>query len=350
MGLGISRQVFADLSVHVVVPVQVADRIKTHSDAVGQFVRVVRMHQHPHLGRQVIDAIKVAFGEGAEVPQAGEHPLEGLVDAILLGLLGILGLGVVQPRAVETRQIFVVGAGPVAQGLPFGKRRVHRGQRVDDPLGRVRVLDVVAQIVEHVILSFEVRLEILVGQHGFDAGIEIVGLHELVIEIERDREPVGHGPHRKPQRPQHGHVGRLDAERGPIFEADLAEGGDRRDREVALRCLFSGGPGRGVVGIDLCAGSRTDVPSGLGHRIAYVAADEIVDLVLVEGAADEGVGNAVLNGAQVDMRQRRLRHGGDNAGDAGQFVGQRLVDHDVPGVGTFVRVHDAQQAVPLPGV
>ena len=53
--------------------------------------------------------------------------------------------------------------------------------------GALRILDVVAQIIEHVILGFEVRLEIFVGQHVFQCRvIEIVGLHELVVEIERE--------------------------------------------------------------------------------------------------------------------------------------------------------------------
>ena len=34
----------------------------------------------------------------------------------------------------------------------------------------------------------------------------------------------------------------------------------------------------------------------------------------------------------------------------GQLVGQRLVDHHVAGVGTLVRGHDPQQAVPFPRV
>ena len=40
-----------------------------------------------------------------------------------------------------------------------------------------------------------------------------VVLHELVVEIERHREPIGDGPRRKLQRSQHGHVGRLYPER-----------------------------------------------------------------------------------------------------------------------------------------
>ena len=56
------------------------------------------MYQHAHRGCAMGDAMEVALGVGAEVPEASEHPFEGLVDAILLGLLGILRLGVVEPR------------------------------------------------------------------------------------------------------------------------------------------------------------------------------------------------------------------------------------------------------------
>ena len=131
---------------------------------------------------------------------------------------------------------------------------MHRGQRRGDPGGRVRVLDRLAQLLELVLLGVEVRLEIGARQQGLDAGVEIVELHELVVEVERDRKPVGHGPRRKAQGPQHGHVGRLDAKFGPVPELNLTEGGDRRHRAVPLRRLWPGGPGRGVVFIHFHAG------------------------------------------------------------------------------------------------
>ena len=122
--VGIGDQILAELRVDVVpfVSASVVNGVKADGDAVGQFVGVVGMHQHPHLGRHVIDAMEIAFGEGAEGPQAGEHPLEGLVDAVLHRLIGVLGLGVVQTRAVEPRQVFVVGARPVAQGIALRDR------------------------------------------------------------------------------------------------------------------------------------------------------------------------------------------------------------------------------------
>ena len=103
---------------------------------------------------------------------------------------------------------------------------MHLGQRVGYPLGRVGVLDVVAQIVEHVVLDGEIRLEVRVGEHLLDPVIEPVGLHELVIEVERDREPVGHRTGGESQSPQLGDIGCLDPESGPFLEADVAQCSD----------------------------------------------------------------------------------------------------------------------------
>ena len=99
---------------------------------------------------------------------------------------------------------------------------MHLGQRVIDPLGRVGVLNFVAQIIEHVVLDVEVRLEIRVGQHLLDPFMEPMGLHELVVEIEGDREPVGNGALREAESAQLRDVGGLDSERGPVLEAHIA--------------------------------------------------------------------------------------------------------------------------------
>ena len=184
----------------------------------------------------------LALGEGPEGPQTGEYLLERLVDTVVLGLFGLLGVGGVEPRAVEARQVLVVGAGTVAQRLLLRKRCVHRGQRVDNPLRALRVLDVIAQVIEHVVLHIEVCLEVGVGQHGLDVVIEAVCFHELVIEVERHCEPVGDRSLRKAQRSQYSHVGRLYPERLPVPEAHIAEGCDLCDRQIALRPLGLGWP------------------------------------------------------------------------------------------------------------
>ena len=193
----------------------------------------------------------------------------------------------VQPRAAEAGQVLVVGAGPVAQRLPLGVGGVHALERFDDPLGRLPFLDLLAQLLELVLLGVEVRLEVRVGQHLLDVVVEAVVLHELVVEVERHREPVGHGPVREAQRPQNGHVRRLDPERGPVAEPDVAQGGDLGDREVPLRRLGLRRARSDVVGIDLRGRGGAQGPSAVGHGVVDVAADEIVDVDVVEGAADE---------------------------------------------------------------
>ena len=64
----------------------------------------------------------------------------------------------------------------------------------------------------------------------------------------------------------------------------------------------------------------------------------------------KALGTPSCIGAQVDVRQGRLGHCRDDAGDAGKLVGQHVVEHYVAGVGPLVRPHDAQQAVAFPRV
>ena len=213
--------------------------------------------------------------------------------------------------------------------------------------GRLPLLDPLAQLLELGLLGVEVRLEIRVGQHVCDVVIEAVVLHEFVVEVEGHREPLRHGAVLEAQRSQHGHVRRLDAERGPVVEFDVAERSNLSDRKVPLGRLGLRRAGGGVVGIDLRRGSGTQGPSVPGHRVVNVAVDEIIDVVVVEGIADEGVGDAVLHSSQVDVRQRRLGHGGDDAGDTGELIGQGLIDDDVARVGAFLQRHDPEETVPL---
>ena len=70
------------------------------------------MHEHPHRGFLVVDAVEVAFGERPEVPQAGVHLLEGLGEVVLV-FTGLLALGVVQSRAIVFWPAFPVGSGRI---------------------------------------------------------------------------------------------------------------------------------------------------------------------------------------------------------------------------------------------
>ena len=79
-----------------------------------------------------------------------------------------------------------------------------------------------------------------------------------------------------------------------------------------MRSLFRGGPGSSVVGFDLGGRGCAKGPwvlGVLGHRVADVVVEKGVDIGVIEGVTDEGVGHAVLDGTQVDMRQWRLGRG-----------------------------------------
>ena len=80
VGFGVSDQILADLGVDVVPDdfVLLVERVEAHGHTVGQLVGEVGMHQHSHRGCGVVDAMELAFGEGAEVPEAGVDLLEGL--------------------------------------------------------------------------------------------------------------------------------------------------------------------------------------------------------------------------------------------------------------------------------
>ena len=76
------------------------------------------MDQHGHRGVQVIDAMEVAFGERAEVPEAGVD----LPDALAhVAFIGMLRARVVEARAAEAGQVFVVGAGAAADRCSHGE-------------------------------------------------------------------------------------------------------------------------------------------------------------------------------------------------------------------------------------
>ena len=102
------------------------------------------MNQNTHRGFQMVDAVVFAFEERPEVPQAGPHSLDRLVDAVVAGLVGILGFGVVQSCAVEVGQVLVVGARPVTQRRAGGIRIVHGFQCGDDPSGSGGLFDLLA--------------------------------------------------------------------------------------------------------------------------------------------------------------------------------------------------------------
>ena len=249
---------------------------------------------------------------------------------------------------------------------------MHGGQSVSDEFRRRCILDCVAQVVQHLLLDVGVGLEVGVRQHLRHRGGErgsgrkddllfirrflltqdgLIGdrrlLHELVVEVEGNREPRGRRTVGQRQIGQLGHVGRLDAEGSPVVEADVRQRGYFGDRQVMLQGLDALGTPAFVVVVHFLFGCGANGVTVRGDRVIDVAIQQGGDGVLFQHVADEGIGEAVLDGAQVDVGQRRLRHGGDGAGHAGQVVGQVCVDSNIEWAGAVILLHQPQQSVSL---
>ena len=303
------------------------------------------MYQHAHRRLQVVYSVVFAFEEGAEVPQARPHRFDGFVDPVLGRLVGVLRLGVIQSGPVERGEVLVVGARPIAQRLPLGVGGVHGLERVDDPLGGGALLDLLPQRLELLLLLVVVGLEVIVGQHLVHVFIEAVGFHELVIEIERHRVPHRHSPLRQPELAEFRHVGRLDTEDIPVVEGDVSERCDRLDRQISNGSLRRRWPRRRMMVVHLLLGGRSEGVALVRRGEIHMLADQSFEVVVFEEVANEGVGHAILDGAQIDVRQRRLRDCADRPGHARQIIRQRLVDGDVGGPGLVTVRHEPQPAV-----
>ena len=206
------------------------------------------MDEHGHRGTQMIDAVEVAFGEGAEVPEARVD----LPDALAhVSFVGMLGARVVEARAAEAEQVLVVGAGAAADRGSRGKRLLQHSESVEHPARHFAVADSAAQVAQRLRLDFESGSKLGIREHGFSIGVEAVELHELVIEVKGNGEAVRYGAGRQAEPAQRGEVRRLYAERCPVVEADLVERGDRPDGQIALRRLRLGGANGCVMRLDL---------------------------------------------------------------------------------------------------
>ena len=99
--------------------------------------------------------------------------------------------------------------------------------------------------------------------------------------------------------------------------------------------------------VHLLLGGRPKGVALLRHGVINVLADQCLQILVFEEVADEGVGHTVLDGAQIDVRQRGLRYRADRPRHPGQVIGQRLVDGYVGGTGLVTVLHEPQQAVTL---
>lgn len=94
----VRHKIFTHLDIHIIPNPIGIDDVLGYGDAIGQFVLVVRVHDHTHGCVFMTDAIEFALLEGTVVPHAGPD----LFDRILQrAFVRIVGVGVVEPGSIE---------------------------------------------------------------------------------------------------------------------------------------------------------------------------------------------------------------------------------------------------------
>jgi hypothetical protein len=185
-----------------------------------------------------------------------------------------------------------------------------------------------------------VAAERRVGQERVDAIVEAVRAHELVVEVDRDREAVldrhagrlvedrvvgglpAEGPQRRLDDVEQGLApGRRGGDRGDV--------GDLVDRQIDRRQHDRlGGVGR-PPRLGLGLGRGLDGPGVGGHGQLGELALERAQGGVGLGAAQPHVGRAAVARQHVDVRQRGLERLGDDALHDRDVVGRRVEHHEV---------------------
>ncbi len=369
--------------------------------AVGVLVGVVeaRVDEHRHVTGEVVDLGDAPLLEGGEAPVARPGLLQRPGDAAL-AVVGVgLELGaekarvrVVEPRAVEARDVLGGGRGAKAQALgrgepgeALGQRRregregggidvevadhaldpalrqdgaeevpLVRGDEARDP-GQAR--DVAAVGVAKLLFAFEdeesnarVARERRAREEGLQGRAE--GGEVLVIGAHAERERVARGLHpgevlkrehasalAADERHVGGHVGQppvgdVDDVRS-ARQVELGDGADRRGAQGAVGVPLRADPDAVTVDLLGVAGELAphDVVLGDLHRDRLAVVVPAAELLPLEDAADVGVRGPAGLGEEVHVGERRLGDGADQGRDRRNVVGDARQHDDVVRVG-----------------
>ncbi len=134
-------------------------------------------------------------------------------------------------------------------------------------------------------------------------------LHKLIVEIKRQTISVGNNAFGESEAAQSSQIRRLHTEGVRIPKADLVERVKVDDRQVALGELGFGRPTVGVVCLHFLQCRFADLVAVRVHSEIDVAADQRGYVAIVQRPLYIGVGDIVLSGTQIDVREWRLRHG-----------------------------------------
>ena len=256
------------------------------------------MNENSHRRRQVVDSVERPLLESAEVPQARVDLLHGFRD---VPLVRVVGVGVVQARAAESRQVLVVGAGAKTDRLGLGKAALQFRQRRRHPVRHRALTDLAPEFLQPLLSLVGVGRELGFLDHRRCLGVEIVEAHEFVVETERHGEAFRNRSARKAERAQSRDIRGLDTDAHGLLESDLAQRADAPDGKVPGRRLRIGRTQVPEVALDLLNRRLADlVPVGF-DGVMDVLPDQGGDRRILTDAANVSVWNSVLNRTQIDV-------------------------------------------------
>ena len=100
---------------------------------------------------------------------------------------------------------------------------MHDLQRIHHPWGHWRISDVITKVPQAVFSKVNVVNEGWVVDHDFSFLIEVIVLHEFIVEVERNPKTIWDSSFWEPEGSHRRHVGALGTKRARHFKSDIVE-------------------------------------------------------------------------------------------------------------------------------
>ena len=195
---------------------------------------------------------------------------------------------------------------------------MHGLQSIHHPRGHRSILDVVSEVAQAIFAEIDVIDEGRVVDHDFNFFIEVIVLHEFVVEIKRNSESIRNGPFGKTKRTHRRDIGAFCTKSGGHLKADVIQRQDFGDAQIAHRNLRFRRAECLVPFVDLIQTRFSDVVRFCLNPVIDVIAQKACDRINCEWIGDVSVGDVVLNGPQIHVRKWSLDHRGHDAANARQ--------------------------------
>ncbi len=235
-----------------------------------------------------------------------------------MALFGVLGFGGVKSCSAESRQVFVVRARSATHWGTHRKGVVHGLQCIHHPWRHRSVFDVVPEVPQTIFAKVEIIDEGRIIDHDFGFFVEVIVLHEFVIEVKRNSKSIRYRAFRKTKRTHGCDIGAFCTKSGGHLKADVIQRQDFGDAQIAHRNLRFRRAECLVPFVDLIQTRFSDVVRFCLNPVIDVIAQKACDRINCEWIGDVSVGDVVLNGPQIHVRKGSLDHRGHDAANARQ--------------------------------